>query len=81
MAAKSLTGNTVGLPLFDVPTAPPGVGVFDLSSHARAREALDFGVSTRDPGYNVFVVGADRSGRMTAASSRRRSSRANSRYG
>jgi predicted ATP-dependent protease len=66
MTAKLLTQDAVGLPVFDVPAAPAGVGTFDLSSHALAREALDFGVSTRDPGYNIFVVGTDRSGRMTA---------------
>lgn len=66
MAARSLSADAVGLPEFEVPKAPEDADVFDLSSHARAREALDFGASTRDPGYNVFVVGADRSGRMTA---------------
>ena len=66
MAAKPLNADAVGLPRFEVPAAPENAGAFDLSSHARAREALDFGISTRDPGFNVFVVGSDRSGRMTA---------------
>lgn len=66
MTAKALSADRMGLPAFDVPAASAGSGVFDLSSHMRAREALDLAVSTRDPGYNVFVVGADRSGRMTA---------------
>jgi predicted ATP-dependent protease len=66
MAAKSLSADAVGLPRFEVPAAPESAGAFDLSSHTRAREALDFGISTRDPGFNVFVVGGDRSGRMTA---------------
>lgn len=38
---------------------------FDLSSHARAREALEDGMSINDPTFNIFVVGAERSGRMT----------------
>jgi len=39
--------------------------VFDLSSHARAREALSVGLSMQAPGFNVFVLGPDRAGRMT----------------
>jgi predicted ATP-dependent protease len=66
MTARELSASEIGLPAFASPKAPDGADVFDLSSHARAREALDFAVSTRDPGFNVFVVGADRSGRMTA---------------
>ena len=31
-----------------------------------AREAIEFGLSIDDPGYNVFAVAEDRSGRMTA---------------
>ena len=31
-----------------------------------AREAIEFGLSIDDPGYNVFFVGEDRSGRMSA---------------
>jgi predicted ATP-dependent protease len=66
MAAKLLDAASVGAPAFEVAPAPEGAGVFDLTSHARAREALDLAMATRDPGFNVFVVGADRSGRMTA---------------
>jgi len=40
--------------------------LFDLSSHNRAREAIHFGLKMRDKGFHVFVVGEDRSGRMTA---------------
>lgn len=40
--------------------------VFMLSSHARARDALDFGLSIGDPGFNIFVLGDDRTGRMSA---------------
>ena len=65
MAAKSLPASAVGLPGFEV--SKPGEGnVFDLSSHQRAREALRFGLSIDDPGFNIFVVGEDRSSRMTS---------------
>jgi predicted ATP-dependent protease len=40
--------------------------LFDLSSHSRAREAISFGLKMRNKGFHVFVVGEDRSGRMTA---------------
>jgi predicted ATP-dependent protease len=39
---------------------------FDLSSHKRAREALEFGLKMRSQGFHVFVIGAERSGRMSA---------------
>ena len=38
--------------------------LFDLSSHARAKEALDFGLSIREPEFNIFVIGEDRTGRL-----------------
>ena len=62
---KKLTRDTVGLPDFP-PAEADGGGVFALSSHRRAREALEFGLSVQTSGFNIFVVGADRSGRMTA---------------
>lgn len=68
MPIRKIEAADAGLPAFEVPddaTQSDGV-VFDLSSHARAREALDFGLRARDPGFNIFVVGEDRSGRMTA---------------
>lgn len=40
--------------------------LFDLSSHKRARDAIEFGLSMRDHGYHVFVLGEDRSGRMSS---------------
>ena len=65
MAARVLTADEVGLPEF--PGVEPQDGdVFALSSHARAREALAFSLSVDGPGFNIFVLGADRSGRMTA---------------
>jgi predicted ATP-dependent protease len=68
MPIREIAAADAGLPVFDLPAAPDGAEarVFALSSHARAREALDFGLAARDPGFNIFVVGEDRSGRMTA---------------
>ena len=42
------------------------VRLFDLSSHKRAREAIEFGLSVNQKGFNIFVIGEDKSGRMTA---------------
>ena len=63
--AKKLTADDVGLPRFAIGAAGEG-DVFSLSSHERARGALEFGLSTGEPGFNIFVLGEDRSGRMTA---------------
>ena len=65
MPAKRLAAADVSLPRFDAGTATEGE-LFDLSSHRRAREALEFGLSISDPRFNVFVLGIERSGRMTA---------------
>jgi predicted ATP-dependent protease len=46
----------------------PGDGpaeTFKLSSHARAHDALDLALAITGPGFNVFVLGEDRSGRMS----------------
>jgi predicted ATP-dependent protease len=65
MTAKVLQAEDVGLPVFaSAPTR--GAQPFDLSSHERAREALAFGLDTPGTDYNVYVLGPDRSGRMTA---------------
>jgi len=66
MSAKSVPATAAGLPVFAVPPPAETADVFALSSHARAREALGLGLSLKEPGFNVFVVGEDRSGRMTA---------------
>jgi len=69
MSVERLAADTVGPPAFDVPAvAPPSEAprIFDLSSHRRAREALEFGLGVPELGFNIFVVGEDRSGRMTA---------------
>lgn len=42
------------------------LSLFDLSSHARAKEAIEFGLKMRSKNYNIFVIGDDRSGRMTS---------------
>ncbi|MBM3485662.1 MAG: hypothetical protein FJX67_03390 [Alphaproteobacteria bacterium] len=65
MTARRLGADEVGLPRF-TPTADRAASVFDLSSHRRAREAIDLGLAIEDVGFNIFVVGEDRSGRMTA---------------
>ncbi len=65
MTVNKLASDQIGLPEFP-PVASAGGDVFSLSSHKRAREALAFGLSVAAPGFNIFVVGDDRSGRMTA---------------
>ncbi len=66
MALTKIPAVEAGMP--DFPFAPPLAepDVFSLTSHARAKEALELGLQMREPGFNVFVVGDDRSGRMTA---------------
>jgi predicted ATP-dependent protease len=65
VSARKLTADEVKLPQFAA-TPAATADVFSLSSHRRAREALDFGLSVTEPGFHIFVVGEDRSGRMTA---------------
>ncbi len=65
MAARELTAGEVGLPKFSF-ARTASADVFSLESHRRAREALDFGLSVSDIGFNVFVIGDDRASRMTA---------------
>jgi len=68
MTARRLDPEAIGLPTFPPGAAADGdIGLFDLSSHRRAREALARGLAIDDPGFNIFVLGDDRSGRMTAA--------------
>jgi len=70
MAGRELNAAEVGLPSFaagpEAPEDDKAATLFDLSSHRRARDAIAFGLSISDPGFNLFVLGADRSGRMTA---------------
>jgi len=65
MTAKKLAAQDVSLPVLE-PGDHPGGDIFSLSSHRRARRALEFGLNVTDPGFNIFVVGEDRSGRMTS---------------
>ena len=65
MTAKKLAAADVALPRFEPGDAEDG-DAFSLSNHARAREALEFGLSVKGPGFNIFVLGDDHSGRMTA---------------
>ena len=62
---RTLPASELGLPRFAFERAAQAE-VFDLESHARAREALDFGLSVAGIGFNIFVIGEDRVGRMTA---------------
>lgn len=71
MPARSIPAAAAGLPVFEVAVADEAIGtdqahVFSLSSHTRAREALAFGLAMHGLGFNIFVVGEDRSGRMTS---------------
>lgn len=64
MAIKQLSADVVGLPLFRAKPRRKAM-VFDLGSHSRARDALAYALEMSEPGFNVFVLGPDRSGRMT----------------
>ena len=65
MPARQLDATDIAFPVISL-GGEAGGDVFSLSSHSRARQALEFGLNVADPGFNVFVVGEDRSGRMTA---------------
>ena len=71
MSAKKLDADAAGMPVHVVAQASTGseIDAFSLSSHARAREALEFGLIASDPGFNIFVVGENRSGRMSTTQS------------
>lgn len=65
MTAKKLNAEDIGIPAFSPGTRENGA-IFDLSSHRRAREALELALAMPEPGYNVFVLGENRSGRLTS---------------
>ena len=65
MTIKTIPASDLGLPAFDPGDKEVGV-IFDLTSHARAREALALALSMEDDGFNVFVLGENQSGRLTA---------------
>jgi len=70
MKIKSLKAKDVGIPLLPIRAADlkirKDVTIFDLSSHSRAKDAMNFGLKMRNKGFHVFILGEDRSGRMTA---------------
>lgn len=65
MSANKLSPDAIGLPEFPPGDAQDGV-VFELTSHRRAREALDLALAVHESGFNVFVLGENRSGRLTS---------------
>lgn len=65
MSIREIPAEDAGLPRFAV-VPQQDAEIFQLDSHARARDALDFGLSVAGHGFNIFVVGEDRSARMTA---------------
>lgn len=65
---KKLTAHDAAIPHFTFSISrgkkSSKLSLFDLSSHARAREALAFGLSIKEPEFNIFVIGEDRTGRL-----------------
>ena len=61
---RALRAAEIGIPRHR--WEPGDEDTFALSSHARAREALDLALSIDAPGFNVYVLGEDRTGRMSA---------------
>jgi len=68
MPVSRLDAEDCGFPHFRIrsPHKDQQPKIFDFSSHYRAAEALKFGLSMQEPGFNIFVLGLDRAGRMTA---------------
>ena len=62
---KKLPASAVGYPRFK-PGKARECTPFSLSSHERARDALEFGLALDEPGFNIFILGDERSGRMTS---------------
>lgn len=65
MTLRKLDAAGIGFPGHPPHPADEG-GFLALTSHKRARDALRFGLEMPGVGFNVFVVGEDRSGRMNA---------------
>ena len=60
--------DEVAIPHPSCGEAPPDAAsgdTFKLSSHTRAREALDLALAIQGQGFNAFVLGEDRCGRMS----------------
>src|SRR5262245_35689562 len=68
-----LRGSQVAIPRLPWRDGP--ASAFLLSSHRRAREAIELALTIDAAGYNVFVLGEDRTGRMTTTMSYLRSAR------
>lgn len=68
MAIHTLRFQDVKFPTFKydkrVANAKVRMNPMDLSSHSRAREALEFGMTMHQPEFNIYVIGDDRTGRM-----------------
>lgn len=71
MKIEPLGYEEVSLPKF--PISPDDLSgdirecnLFDLSSHTRAREAIEFGLKMRPFGAHIFIVGGDQRGRMSS---------------
>lgn len=67
--SKTYSHKNIGIGDFSFPDlgkSKKSVHLFELSSHKRAKEAIEFGLRLRNDGFHIFVVGEDRSGRMTA---------------
>ena len=73
MAAKKLKYDHICVPNFKynkkIAASKDAMNPMDLSSHKRAKKALEFGVRMREPEFNIFVIGEDRTGRMSATRS------------
>ncbi|MFT5394793.1 MAG: putative ATP-dependent protease [Gammaproteobacteria bacterium] len=65
MTTRTLRAADVGQPVFEFETSPD-INIFALSSHQRAHEALALGLARPGPQYNIYVLGPDQAGRMTA---------------
>jgi predicted ATP-dependent protease len=61
---RALRAADIGIPRHS--WHPGSEDAFALSSHARAREALDLSLAIGAPGFNVYVLGEERTGRMSA---------------
>ena len=66
MVSRKISATEAGLPYFELVELEKSANIFSLESHTRAKEALKRGLEMSEPGFNIFVVGEDRSGRMTA---------------
>ena len=57
MPIREIAAQNAGQPAFEVPESDvhSDARVFSLSSHTRARDALDFGLRARDPG-SIYLL-------------------------